>query len=64
MCHFERKTQLFRTATVVVVIAFTPGRTLEYVGCTHPSSQERSTENSDHPHSMQTLTSGDGVMGG
>jgi hypothetical protein len=31
----------------------------------HPAeSQERGIENSDQPQSRQTMTSGDGVMGG
>jgi len=35
------------------------------MGRSHPAeSQERGIENSDQPQSTQTLTSGDGVMGG
>jgi hypothetical protein len=35
------------------------------IGRSHPAeSQERGMENSDHPQSRQTITSGDGVIGG
>jgi hypothetical protein len=35
------------------------------IGRSHPAeSQERGIENSDHPQSRQTMTSGDGVIGG
>jgi hypothetical protein len=35
------------------------------IGRSHPAeSQERGIENSDHPQSRQTMTSGEGVIGG
>jgi len=51
------------TASLVVVIALTDccGR----AGRSHPAaSQLRGIENSEKPHSWQTFTSGEGVIGG